>query len=319
MGASVTPLRGTDAIIWTVKFRNGQLKRFKFPIRTTPWGTIEPFDGMADPSAAPTQGPPPGRRAHLAPRRHPARAGLKPAAPTARGSPLEQPSTEVVECDLLIVGGGMAGCGAAFEAAYWAQAQGKRVVMVEKGAVERSGAVAMGLSAINCYMGMQWGENQPEDFVRYVRNDLMGLSREDLVYDIARHVDSTVHLFEQWGLPIVKTEDGRYKREGRWQILIHGESYKPIVAEAAKKAHRRGERLRAYLHRPTAPRCQRPQPHRRRRRLQRPRAQALPLQSQGRDPAPPAAPPASGAPTPSARAWAASGTPPGTPAPSTAS
>ena len=142
----------------------------------------------------------------------------------------------MVECDLLIVGGGMAGCGAAFEAAYWAQAQGKRVVMVEKGAVERSGAVAMGLSAINCYMGMQWGENQPEDFVRYVRNDLMGLSREDLVYDIARHVDSTVHLFEQWGLPIVKTEDGRYKREGRWQILIHGESYKPIVAEAAKKA-----------------------------------------------------------------------------------
>ena len=78
---------------------------------------------------------------------------------------MEQPSTEVVECDLLIVGGGMAGCGAAFEAAYWAQAQGKRVVMVEKGAVERSGAVAMGLSAINCYMGMQWGENQPEDFV----------------------------------------------------------------------------------------------------------------------------------------------------------
>ena len=57
MGASVTPLRGTDAIIWTVKFRNGQLKRFKFPIRTTPWGTIEPFDGMADPSAAQLKDP----------------------------------------------------------------------------------------------------------------------------------------------------------------------------------------------------------------------------------------------------------------------
>src|SRR5260370_1511210 len=108
--------------------------------------------------------------------------------------------------------------------------------MVEKAAVGRSGAVAMGLSAINCYMGMRWGENQPEDFVRYVRQDLMGLCREDLVYDIARHVDSTVHMFEKWGLPIFKTEDGRYKREGRWQIMIHGESYKPIVAEAAKKA-----------------------------------------------------------------------------------
>ncbi|HEV2281112.1 MAG TPA: adenylyl-sulfate reductase subunit alpha [bacterium] len=147
-----------------------------------------------------------------------------------------QVETEVVPCDVLIVGGGMAGCGAAYEAAYWAKAKGLRVVLAEKGAIERSGAVAMGLSAINCYMGMRWGENQPEDFVRYVRQDLMGVSREDLVYDIARHVDSTVHMFEEWGLPIFKTPEGRYKREGRWQIMIHGESYKPIVAEAAKKA-----------------------------------------------------------------------------------
>src|SRR5262249_32989063 len=89
---------------------------------------------------------------------------------------------------------------------------------------------------INCYMGMKFGENQPEDFVRYVRQDLMGLSREDLVYDIARNVDSSVHMFEEWGLPIFKTPEGTYKREGRWQVMIHGESYKPIVAEAAKKA-----------------------------------------------------------------------------------
>ena len=130
----------------------------------------------------------------------------------------------------------MSGCGAAFEAAHWAKAQGLRVVVVEKAAIERSGAVAMGLSAINCYMGMRWNQNTPEDFVRYVRNDLMGLSREDLVYDIARHVDSTVHMFEDWGLPIFKNPDGTYKREGRWQIMIHGESYKPIVAEATRNA-----------------------------------------------------------------------------------
>ena len=75
-----------------------------------------------------------------------------------------EPTTEVVECDVLIVGGGMAGCGAAYEAAHWARSKGLRVVLAEKGAVERSGAVAMGLSAINCYMGMKWGENEPEDF-----------------------------------------------------------------------------------------------------------------------------------------------------------
>ena len=143
--------------------------------------------------------------------------------------------TKTVDCDILIVGGGMAGCGAAYEARYWGRDLG--IVVVEKGNIERSGAVAMGLSAINCYMGTRWKENTPEDFVKYARNDLMGLVREDLVYDIARHVDSTVHLFEEWGLPIIYDEQtNRYKREGRWQILIHGESYKPIVAEAATKA-----------------------------------------------------------------------------------
>ena len=48
--------------------------------------------------------------------------------------------------------------------------------------------------------GHAWGENEPEDYVRYQRNDLMGLVREDLGYDIGRHVDSTVHKFEEWGL-----------------------------------------------------------------------------------------------------------------------
>ncbi len=149
---------------------------------------------------------------------------------------MPEPTTEVVECDVLILGGGMAGCGAAYEAAHWAKVKGLRVVLVEKAAIERSGAVAMGLSAINCYMGMKWGENTPEDFVHYVRNETLGLSREDLTYDIARHVDATVHMFEEWGLPFFKTPEGRYVREGRWQIMIHGESFKPIVAEAAKSA-----------------------------------------------------------------------------------
>ncbi|WP_198264365.1 adenylyl-sulfate reductase subunit beta [sulfur-oxidizing endosymbiont of Gigantopelta aegis] len=45
MGGSVQPLRGTDSIMWTIKFRNGTMKRFKFPIRTTPEGSIQPYEG----------------------------------------------------------------------------------------------------------------------------------------------------------------------------------------------------------------------------------------------------------------------------------
>jgi adenylylsulfate reductase subunit B len=48
LGASVVPLRGSDSIMWTVKFRNGTIKRFKFPIRTTPEGAAEPLGGYPE-------------------------------------------------------------------------------------------------------------------------------------------------------------------------------------------------------------------------------------------------------------------------------
>jgi adenylylsulfate reductase subunit A len=145
------------------------------------------------------------------------------------------------EVDILIIGGGMAACGTAFEIMRWAEGTGLKIKLVDKAAMDRSGAVAQGLSAINTYMG----ENDPSDYVRYVRNDLMGIIREDLVYDVGRHVDDSVHNFEEWGLPIWKQagdEDktlaagGKPVRSGKWQIMINGESYKWIVAEAAKKA-----------------------------------------------------------------------------------
>jgi len=137
--------------------------------------------------------------------------------------------------DILVAGAGLGGTGAAFEARYWGK--DKKIVIAEKANIDRSGAVAQGLYAINCYMGTRFGENNPEDHVRYARMDLMGMVREDLLFDMARHVDSTVHQFEEWGLPIMRDpKSGTYMREGRWQIMIHGESYKPIVAEAAKKS-----------------------------------------------------------------------------------
>ena len=172
-----------------------------------------------------------------------------PNKPTGELLATRDPEVEEREVDILIVGGGMAACGAAFEVKKWAP--DKKVLLVDKAALERSGAVAQGLSAINTYIG----ENKPEDYARMVRNDLMGITRDDLVYDLGRHVDDSVHLFEEWGLPIWKKsaegksidgakglEIGLLKdgaapvRTGKWQIMINGESYKCIVAEAAKKA-----------------------------------------------------------------------------------
>jgi adenylylsulfate reductase, subunit A len=162
---------------------------------------------------------------------------------------VRDPEVEEREVDLLIVGGGMAACGSAFEIKKWAP--DKKILLVDKAALERSGAVAQGLSAINTYIG----ENTPDDYVRMVRNDLMGIVREDLIFDLGCHVDDSVFLFEEWGLPVWKrSEDGKSidgkkglklgtlkeggqpVRTGKWQIMINGESYKRIVAEGAKLA-----------------------------------------------------------------------------------
>jgi adenylylsulfate reductase subunit B len=48
LGAQVTPMRSSDSIMWTVKFRGGALKRFKFPIRTTAEGSAVPNGGFGD-------------------------------------------------------------------------------------------------------------------------------------------------------------------------------------------------------------------------------------------------------------------------------
>jgi len=154
------------------------------------------------------------------------------------------------EVDILLIGGGMACCGAAYEIMRWIEGTDLKVKLVDKAAMDRSGAVAQGLSAINTYLGDQ----DPADYARMVANDLMGITRDDLAYDLGRHVDDSVHLFEEWGLPIWKTDDeggrhdgaqgdlpalkdgGKPVRSGKWQIMINGESYKWIVAEAAKKA-----------------------------------------------------------------------------------
>ncbi|WP_291325055.1 adenylyl-sulfate reductase subunit alpha [Desulfovibrio sp. UCD-KL4C] len=178
---------------------------------------------------------------------------LLPTKEAAKGVALAEPELIEKDVDLLLVGGGMGNCGVAYEACRWIEKAGGNlsIMLLDKAAMERSGAVAQGLSAINTYLG----ENNADDYVRMVRTDLMGIVREDLIFDLGRHVDDSVHLFEEWGLPCWIKKDGKNLdgaqakaaglslrngdacvRSGRWQMMINGESYKCIVAEAAKMA-----------------------------------------------------------------------------------
>ena len=55
LGAACIPLRGTDTIMWTIKFRDGMIKRFKFPIRTVEEGQLSITSGAQDCQADPAK------------------------------------------------------------------------------------------------------------------------------------------------------------------------------------------------------------------------------------------------------------------------
>src|SRR4030066_1229646 len=125
------------------------------------------------------------------------------------------------EVDILMIGGGMACSGAAYEIVRWAEAAKAekgidlKIKLVDKAAMDRSGAGAQGLSAINTYIG---SEQDPADYARMVSNDLMGITRDDLAYDLGRNVDDSVHLFEEWGAPIWKTDTAGVRHDGAGAI-----------------------------------------------------------------------------------------------------
>ncbi len=137
--------------------------------------------------------------------------------------------TENLTADVLIIGGGTAGCMAAVEIKE--NNPELDVLIVEKADIERSGCLAAGMNAINLYLHP--GET-PDSFVKFARREAVGVLREDLVHSLAKEVNNVVHRVEGWGLPILKDEDGTPAKRGRWNLKIMGERLKPIIAEAAE-------------------------------------------------------------------------------------
>ncbi len=134
-----------------------------------------------------------------------------------------------IDCDLLIIGGGNAGCFVAYEAARLDPSL--KIVIMEKAEIMRSGACAAGMDAINTYIPP---DKTPEDLVRWSRAQVGGGPlREDLALSNARELNECVEDLERWGLPILRDEQGKVRYRGQWDISIHGEQLKPIMAEKA--------------------------------------------------------------------------------------
>jgi len=136
---------------------------------------------------------------------------------------------EEKSCDVLIVGGGTAGCYGAYTLG---QESNLRVIIAEKANIVRSGCLAAGVNAINAYITEG---RKPQDYVDYCKQDAKGIVREDLLYSISENLNEVTSVLEENGLVILKDSNGKYVTRGNRNIKINGENIKPILAGMAKK------------------------------------------------------------------------------------
>ncbi len=134
---------------------------------------------------------------------------------------------KTLDADLLIIGGGTAGCFAAIRAAE--EDPKLRILIVEKANIRRSGCLAAGVNALNAYIA---DGLEPESYVDYARRDAEGILREDLSLTMSQRLNEVTRKMESLGLVIQKDENGRYAMRGRRNIKINGENIKPLLAKA---------------------------------------------------------------------------------------
>ena len=131
--------------------------------------------------------------------------------------------------DVLIVGGGTAGC---FAAITLGQHEDVKVLIAEKANIKRSGCLAAGVNAINAYITEG---RVPQDYVEYCKKDGEGIVREDLLLTMSERLNHVTKVMENLGLVILKDENDKYVTRGNRNIKINGENIKPILANAVKK------------------------------------------------------------------------------------
>ena len=138
--------------------------------------------------------------------------------------------TEKISTDVLIIGGGTAGCYAALTIS---ENSDKKVLICEKAHIKRSGCLAAGVNALNAYIVEG---RKPQDYVDYAKKDANGIVREDLLLTMSEKLNEVTDRLEKLGLVILKDENGKYVTRGNRNLKINGENIKPILADAVEKA-----------------------------------------------------------------------------------
>ena len=135
----------------------------------------------------------------------------------------------IIDTDVLIIGGGTAGC---FAGITLGKKKDLDVLIVEKANIVRSGCLAAGVNAINAYITKG---RVPQDYVDYCKKDADGIVREDLLLSMSERLNHVTKIMEDLGLVILKDENGEYVARGNRNIKINGENIKSILADAVKK------------------------------------------------------------------------------------
>ncbi len=138
-----------------------------------------------------------------------------------------------IKADLLIIGGGTAGCFAALTA--FKQNPELNIVIAEKANVERSGCLAAGVNALNAYIIKG---KTPQFYADYAQKDVGGIARSDLLLSMSERLNKVTKDMEKLGLVILKDENGEYVTRGNRNIKINGENFKPLLAKAVRKTRK---------------------------------------------------------------------------------
>jgi adenylylsulfate reductase subunit A len=133
-----------------------------------------------------------------------------------------------LSCDVLIIGGGTAGC----FAAYTLGKSDLDVIVADKAAIKRSGCLAAGVNAINAYITRG---RTPEFYADYASNDANGIARYDLLLSLSERLNHCARVLEDEGLVFQKDAEGNYAERGTRNVRINGENIKPILARAARR------------------------------------------------------------------------------------
>ena len=137
--------------------------------------------------------------------------------------------TETIKTDLLIIGGGTAGCYAALTAS---EGSDVKILICEKAHIKRSGCLAAGVNALNAYIVEG---RTPQDYVNYAKKDADGIVRDDLLYTMSERLNTVTARLEALGLVILKDLNGKYVTRGNRNLKINGENIKPLLADAVMK------------------------------------------------------------------------------------